>query len=83
MSYLTIYCVQTFRRQGRGVERARMTSYSRRDLALRDGREASARVPGAMVYEVEVDPGAKTVGRVRVLERYGCVGVSSSAAARP
>ena len=74
LGYLTIYCVQTFRRQGRGVERARLTSYGRRDLALRDGLEASARVPGALVYEVEVDAALKVVGRVRVLERYGATG---------
>lgn len=71
MSYLTIYCVQTYRRQGRGVERARLTSYSRSDLALEDGREAAPRVAGTVVYEVEVDTGSKTAGRIRILEKYG------------
>ena len=80
---MTIYCVQTFRRQGKGYERGHLTSYSRKDFALHYGREAAARAHGAMVYEVEVDTGAKTVGRVRVIERYGCAKVSSRAEALP
>jgi hypothetical protein len=71
MGYLTVYCVQTYRRQGRGVERARLTSYGRSDLALQDGREAAPRVAGALVYEVEVDAGLRSAGRIRVLEQHG------------
>lgn len=71
MAYATIYCVQTFRTQGRGVERDRLWSYGRREDAQRRGDLMREKVAGMAVYAVELDPAVKVVGRIRFLEKYG------------
>ncbi len=73
MAYVTVWCVQTYRNQGRGLERARLTSYGRPDLAMTDWVAASGRVPAAAVYEIEVDAALRQVGRVRLLSVHGPV----------
>ncbi len=71
MSYATIYCVQTFRKQGRGVERDRLWSYGLRTDAEQRGDLVRGSVAGMAVYAVELDPTVRQVGRIRFLERYG------------
>lgn len=71
MSYVTVYCVQTYRRQGRAVERARRSSYSRPADAVRDGAAAATRCAGVIVYAVEIDAALEAANLVRVLARHG------------
>lgn len=71
MSYATIYCVQTFRRQGNGVERDRLWSYGQREAATARGQAVRSRSAGMAVYSVEIDTTARCVGRVTFIERSG------------
>jgi hypothetical protein len=71
VSYSTIYCVQTFRRQGRGVERDCLWSYGLREDAAARGQAVRARSAGMAVYSVEIDTAARCVGRVTFIERCG------------
>lgn len=73
MSYLTVYCVQTFREQGRSIERADRTSHGGADAALAQGSAAAGKARGVLVYSVEIDPYIGAVGRVRVLAQHGSV----------
>lgn len=73
MGYQTLYCVQTYRRQGRGLERGALRSYGLKSAALEDGRLTRPRYAGVLVYSVEVDTGAREAGRICVLARHGDV----------
>ena len=73
MAYLTIYCVQPFRRQGRGLERAPQRSFSRRDLALLTGCEAAAKAAGVVVFRVDVDPAGGLCSEPELLAVHGAV----------
>jgi len=71
VSYATIYCVQTFRKQGSGVERDRLWSYGARADAEHRGDLVRGSVAGMAIYAVELDSAIRQVGRIKFLERYG------------
>ena len=71
MAYRTIYCVQPFRRQGRGLEQAATRSFARRDLALLTASELAAKAAGVLVFRIHIDGGL--CSEPEVLATHGTV----------
>lgn len=70
MAYRTIYCAQAFRRQGRGLEKARLRCFADAAEALEAGRTMGGRAPAVLVYRIEIDPDVDLIGEPVTLARY-------------
>ena len=68
-----MYCAQAFRRQGRGLEKARLCIFPDAERALLEGGRMRRRAPGVIVYEIVIDPEAELIGEPRALARFGDV----------
>lgn len=73
MSYQRVWCVQTYRRQGRRLEPTSRHTFGRQGDALARGFFEARRAVATLVYEVEIDVAVNQVGRVIELARYGSV----------
>lgn len=67
----TVYCVETFWRNGRKLERGQLRQFAEPQLAEAVGRELGARMPGVLVYSVTGEPDADYWGEPEEIARYG------------
>lgn len=67
----TIFCVQTYWRQGRRMEPGQLRQFAAEAEARSVGRSLSRRMPGVIVYSVTGEPEADFWDDALVIARYG------------
>ncbi len=67
----TIYCVQTYRRQGRQMEAAQLRQFADEAAAMSAGAALASRAAGVIVYALTGEPEADFWDEPRVLSQYG------------
>lgn len=67
----TIFCVQTYWRQGRRMEAGQLRQFAQEADARSVGKSLSGRMPGVLVYAITGEPEADFWDDPRVIARYG------------
>ncbi|MBD3817897.1 MAG: hypothetical protein IE912_03145 [Brevundimonas diminuta] len=67
----TIYCVQTYRRQGRQVEAGQLRQFAEETAAVNAGNALAPRVAGVVVYALTGEPEADFWDEPKLLFSHG------------
>lgn len=68
-----IYCVETFWRNGRKLERGQLRQFADPATAQAVGQELGERMPGVLVYSITGEPEADYWDEPEEIARYGDV----------
>ncbi len=74
-----VFCVQTYRKQGRRVEAGELRRFALEAPARREGKHLAARSAGVLVFRVSADPEEDRCTDLEVIARYGDAPIISSA----
>ena len=67
----SIYCVQTYWRQGRRMEPGQLRQFAGEADARQVGKSLAVRMPGVLVYAITGEPEADFWDEPRLIARYG------------
>lgn len=85
---VTVYCVQAYWRDRRGLAKGKFQQFASVEVAMRAARTASARAAGVLVYVMRGYPGTDTWDEPAAVARFGdvpiraCADQASNAAGR-
>lgn len=70
---VSVYCVQTYWRDRRGLAKGRFEQFGSMELALKAGKAASIKAAGVSVYLIKGYAGSEVWSDPRVIASYGSV----------